>query len=315
MVSVERASNRNTPPNRLTREFWDLYQQQGRRQDEPYPRCDARTENGTAKALFLLARAAYVEVLTGSLQLTINLEVGFGLLKALRAKTATLSCQVGGIACEGSVSNCSVRQSSMSGWVEIAFRDEGAAQIHLQCEVREASPLAELLKSRIRLGPLERRAADGVPVWTLLRDEKGPWCSSLAHFPLRAIGPIQGPAIRPTKLGAYTAVVSLGVNVQTLCGAQFVPTCALCSQNYQPISSNSQLSSARSHTTHTQQYSHTHARAGACLAVLRGKPRFTGEYMRHYKRLGVDQVRLRFALPSAKRGIVILQMLIRSTLT
>jgi hypothetical protein len=67
--------------------------------------------------------------------------------------------------------------------------------MYYKCVVKRGSALSSKLESL---------AASGAkaPVWALMT---GKWssepCSVPAHFPLRVLGAVQGPKIRPTQLG------------------------------------------------------------------------------------------------------------------
>jgi hypothetical protein len=181
--------------DRYTAEFWDLYRKQGQRQNQPYPRCDPRTGDGTHGGDFMLARTAYAESRDGQRLLTITVELGRSLKKALTTDAAELSCQVGGVPCEGGVEKCSLLNTTIEAWTEEYFNSTLPHLAHYQCVVREGSALAHAVSG-------DADASDSLPVWALVRRRRAePWCSVLVHYPLRIIGPLQGPAIRPRKLG------------------------------------------------------------------------------------------------------------------
>jgi hypothetical protein len=183
-----------------------MYQKQGQRQDQPYPLCDPRTSDETHGGDFILARAAYAEMRDGQRLLTITVELGRTLKKEVATQVTDLGCYVGGVPCEGGVDKCTLLDTPIEAYIEKYYNHTVPHMAHYQCVVREGSALANIVSR-------EPGVSESLPVWISVRRRKAEsWCSALAHYPLRVIGPLQGPAITPRKLGEVLQPHSLATS-------------------------------------------------------------------------------------------------------
>jgi hypothetical protein len=148
-----------------------------------------------AESEFLLVRKVYAEPVGDSWKLLMSLEMGRATRRNLEEGDLVLDCVIDGQLCGDDLESCAVYSSSMQEYMDTHHKGRVVSMMYAKCKVEQGSALALKLKGLADAGVK-------APVWVLLFEEESkPPCAVPAHFPLRILGAVQGPAIEPTKLG------------------------------------------------------------------------------------------------------------------